>query len=61
MDSPFGSLFILIFFILFAYLYMIITDRRSQKDDFPSNKRDGEADVERRFAGYKKNSHRLDL
>jgi preprotein translocase subunit YajC len=44
MESPFDSSFILMCFVVFAYLYMMIINRRSQKS---------EEDVERHYAGYK--------
>jgi hypothetical protein len=57
MDSPFLSLFILILFVLFAYLYMRITNKRSH-NHFPFGEKDIGTNVERHFAGYKQKSWR---
>ena len=53
MDSPFISLFILIFFVLFAYLYIIVTNKQSHNHYSPFHRKDSDADVDRHLAGYK--------
>jgi len=43
MESPFDSSFILMCFVVFVYLYLMIVNRRSKKEE----------DFERHYAGYK--------
>lgn len=53
MESPFGSSLILIFFVVFAYLYLMIINRLTHNKDFLSAWKDGEVDIERHLEGYK--------
>jgi hypothetical protein len=50
MESSFDHSMILLLMVVFAYLFLMVINRRPPGNSVP---KDGEADIERHLAGYK--------